>query len=357
MRVKTQSSVSVPTAALDVVEAELPLTPIQEDLISKISSLKAPERISFDLPLPDHPSLSLDYIQHAWQAIASHNPVLRTRLDVNIDHSASVGGRQSVLKNILPIQFQAPPAITSPSNSAARLVISASNNGISASVFVHRALIDDSSVAFIRRDFEMFFKGVALNRHPSLERFIRRANSKDGNAAKLFWRARLAGVRSSPLHGFPSEPRELAHNVTATMDQERSDALQKFAESSDISVRSILYAAWAFTLAVHTEAGDNRVSFSVVGRNASHTGDLGVVSFSDLLYPMVVTLNPNQSVGDLALDIAKMDTEGPKYAFIGYKAILSQASKFLEQTLVHVRFDREGVDVEVSLRSNKLWFP
>src|ERR1051326_1002612 len=104
MRVKTQSSASSPTAG-DVTEAELPLTLIQNDLLSKISSLNAPERISFDIPLPDHPLLSLDYIQHAWQAIASHNPVLRTRLDF-------VVGRQLVLKNILPIQFWSPSALT-----------------------------------------------------------------------------------------------------------------------------------------------------------------------------------------------------------------------------------------------------
>lgn len=332
----------------ELIEAELPLTPVQEQLVSMILSRKEPEYTSFGISLPEHASLSFDLIRHAWRAVASHNAVLRTRLEIRGDRKVSVGGRQCVLRHIPDVQFCQRMTLSYSGHETARLVVDTSDNSMQASVWIHRALIDDSSVPLLCKDFDLFFSSIAFSHHASLEKFIQRVISRDRNAAKLFWRAQLAGISSAPIHGLPTETKALLSNVTGVMGKTKTDMLQNFAASANVSVPSVFYTAWASTLAVHTEAGNNRVTFSVFGRDPSSPHNLNVTGPCDQTYPLVISILPDQSAKDLASGIAQADKEASSHAFIGYRSILDQAPESLQQTLVHVRSSRKSFAVEVS---------
>jgi hypothetical protein len=344
---KNMNSIFVPGVS-GLIDTELPLTPIQEEILSSILSKNEPISTSFAIPLPMNSPPSLDLIQYAWQAVASHNEVLRTQLEISDNNHFSSSNRQRVMRNIPSIQFQKSSTSSFPLRSTARLVVDTVDGKISASVHINRALVDDPSVLLIRKDFESFFDGLAFERRPSLEDFIGHTISKDINAAKLFWRVKLSAVQTAPIHGFPVDEKPLSLNVTRGMGQNEKKLLQDFATLSKTSAQSVLYAAWACTLAVHTEAGNNRVVFSAVGRASSSTENSSVVGPCNQTYPLVVDILPDQAVEDLVRHIHRANTEASNYAFIGYKSILDQASMPLEQTLVNVTLNEEGVVAEVS---------
>ena len=333
----------------ELVETELPLTPIQEQYISRIVQAKHPEFVSFKIPLPEHTTISLDLIQYAWRAVASHNEVLRTGLVLPGQPKATTGTKQRIFKYIPSVQFCQTLAVPDSKNGAAQMFVDTSTRSVSASIRIHLGLIDSSSIRMIREDFKCFFTSQAFSTHPSLEKFIKRTISRDANAAKLYWRAQLAGVLSAPIHGFPTEAKALSRSVRSIINDKETKMMQSFVDAARVSTQSIFYMAWASILAVHTEAGNNRVVFSVVGRDPSTPGNLRLVGPIDQTYPLVVDVLPDQSVSDFAGIITKKDEEASKYAFIGYDQILYQASQSLGDTVVQISHNKTSDMPSVSI--------
>ena len=317
----------------DILESSLPLTPIQREIISQINLRNESSYTSFTIPLPQDLSINADLLQHAWKAVASHNPILRTRVE-----SSSSAFRQCTMRHILPIQFlnQEEEADSTRSDIAC-MIIALFNGKISASIRIHRALIDSLSLLFINRDFESFFNGVALERSVDLEKFICRTISRDENAAKLFWQAQLAGKAMAPIHGFPVESAKLSSQVSAVFGREETSKIGQFAASCGEFVQNVFYGAWAATLSAHTEAANRLATFAVIGRDTSHHESGHLTGPVDQIYPLTVDVMPKQSLKHFLRSIAQNESHMSRFAFIGYDAILEQAVELSGLTLVTVR--------------------
>ena len=320
----------------EMIETELPLTPIQQEIIFHRSKGTEPQTICFGLDLPNHAFFSFDLIQHTWQAVASHNPVLRTQLEITDTFTFPIKGKQQILKRISLLRFSQPSVSrSSEGHEAAQLVINTEDHQTSASIHIHRALVDTASLTLIRKDFELFHMGLAFNRHSKLEKFVMRMCSKDQEKAKLFWNANLRGLASLPIHCFPPETCGPKDHVTSGLGP--IDRIRASATSLRMPIQTIFYAAWSSTLAWHTEAGNNEVYFTVIGRDRSIPRNLSVVGPADQMYPLKVVLPPNTLIRQWIGDIDHADEEASSHAFIGYKSILAESQISSRQTLVIIR--------------------
>lgn len=339
----------------DAVEAELPLTPVQEELIFKIAHSDDSETIEFQLYLPERVFSSFDLIQHTWQAVASHNPVLRTQVDLSDNLTSHTKGKQRILKRVSLLQLFRPLLSQKGRfHEAAQLVINTHNQRLSASVHLHRALIDNESIYLIRRDFELFYNGLAFDRHPRLEKFFRRTCSRDREAAELFWNANLEGLVSTPIYGLPSNATAPDVWVTAAISRDTSDQVQNLAARCKVPVRTIFHAAWASTLAWHTAAANNYIVFTVTGRDLSIPQNRFVVGNADQFYPLKVAPTQESLIGGWLNAINNADIEASSFAFIGYDSILAEGFASIGQTLVTIRSNEENPTKNVSSRCKPL---
>ena len=339
----------------DVIEVELPLTPVQEELIFKIAHSHYSEIIEFQLYLPQHVFSSFDLIQHTWQAVASHNPVLRTQVDLSDTLTSPTKGKQRILKRVSLLQlFQPLLSQKGRFHEAAQLVIKTQNQRLEASVHLHRALIDNESIYFIRRDFELFYNGLAFDRHPNPEKFFRRTNSRDREAAELFWNVNLEGLISAPIYGLPSNATAPDVWITAAMSRDTSDQVQNLAARCNVPVRTIFHAAWASTLTWHTAAANNSIVFTVTGRDLSIPQNRFVVGNADQFYPLKVAPIQGSLMSGWLSDINTADIEASSFAFIGYDSILAKGFASGGQTLVTIRSKEDNPTKNVSFRCNPL---
>lgn len=321
----------------------LPLTPAQEELLCLINTHNQSPYVSFRLPIPEHLSPSIDLIRHAWRAVASHNPNLRARLD-----RSSGQWKLHISRHIPDIESPSPAATRQTDHSrSARLTVSLSDGRLWAWIEVHRALIDDQSLPLICDDFESFLHGVALSQHTDFESFIDRTAKRDQNAAKLYWRAQPFDIATAPIHGFPTRITTLSSYAVNSLSKEETLRVHEFAAACQEPIHSVLYAAWAATLASHTESGTNLITFAVTGRHTSLDRNEHLVGPGDQIYPLVVDTNPAQLLTDMIKSIASADRNAAKYAFIGYNAILDQLVEPEGPTLVAIRTNRQGYPLEV----------
>jgi hypothetical protein len=336
----------------DAVEAELPLTPVQEELIFKIAHSHVSETIEFQLYLPDRVFSSFDLIQHTWQAVASHNPVLRTQVNLS---DTPTNGKQRILKRVSLLQLFRPLLSQQGGfHEAAQLVIKTYNQRLSASVHLHRALIDNESIYLIRRDFELFYNGLAFDRHPRPEKFFRRTCSRDREAAELFWNVKLEGLASTPIYGLPSNATAPDVWVTTAMIRDTSDQVQNLAARCKVPVRTIFHAAWASTLAWHTAAANNYIVFTVTGRDLSIPQNRFVVGNADQFYPLKVAPTQETLISGWLNAINNADIEASGFAFIGYDSILTEGFASIGQTLVTIRSHEDNPTKNVSFCCNPL---
>ena len=338
----TKSTFKEPLAKIS--GTELPLTPGQEELISLIIARNEPAYLSFGLPIPERISPSIDLVRHTWRAVASHNPNLRAWLDLS-----SGQWKLRISRNIPDIELFNPAAASQIDHSrAARLTVSLSEGRVCAWIEVHRALIDDQSLPLIYDDFESFLSGLALSPHIDFERFIIRTALRDQNAAKLYWRAQPVDIATAPIHGFPTRATTLSSYAVNSLSEEETLRVHEFSAACHESIHSVLYAAWAATLASHTESGTNLVTFAVTGRHTSYDQDEQLVGPGDQIYPLVVDTNPVQPLTNMIKSIASANENAAKHAFIGYNAILEQSLEPEGPTLVAIRMNPRGYPLEVS---------
>ena len=218
---------------------------------------------------------------------------------------------------------------------------------------VHRALIDDHSLPLICDDFESFLNGVALSRHTDFESFIDRTATRDQNAAKLYWRAQRVDVATAPIHGFLTRITTLSSYAVNSLSEQETLRVHEFSVACQAPLHSVLYAAWAVTLANHTESATSLVTFAVTGRHTSHNRDENLVGPGDQIYPLVVDTNPVQSLTNMVKNIASADESAAKHAFIGYSAILEQSIEPEGPTLVAIRMNPKGYPLEVCHSSDR----
>ncbi|WP_164018189.1 non-ribosomal peptide synthetase [Pyxidicoccus trucidator] len=142
----------------------------------------------------------------------------------------------------------------------------------------HHLLLDGWSLSPVLQDVFVLFDAVASGREPKLPTrppyrdYIAWLQRRDTEADDAFWRSALQGFSSpTPLpadtHVTPPEGQHAAqHMLEVALTVEQSNALQAFARQHQLTLSTLMMAAWGFVLGRHSGEQDVVFGNTVAGR-------------------------------------------------------------------------------------------
>ncbi|KAL2201513.1 hypothetical protein P885DRAFT_27215 [Corynascus similis CBS 632.67] len=203
-------------------------------------------------------------------------------------------------------------------------------NGAVLAVTMHHALFDYWSNGFLIDDLSAALRGeVTLPQRPAYASFVRHvfALQKDEqDQLREFWRQKLNGVPSTVL-GLPdSGAGEGAEHVAVETVLTRD--VQAAAAAHRITVGSLLYAAWALVLTMHSTGGrDGDVVFGATlsGRDAPVKGIADMAGPTIATVPLRVRVDGNATLLDLARAVQDDVWDAAPRAQFGLRNILKEA--------------------------------
>ncbi|NPC78897.1 non-ribosomal peptide synthase/polyketide synthase [Pyxidicoccus fallax] len=279
------------------VEDLYPLSPLQQGLL--FHTVLSPESgVYFEqLAWTVSGSLSVEHFRQAWQALVDRTPILRT--------SFAWSDLESPLQVVhahaeLPweqLDWRTLPASEQKARFARLLVedrargfdlrkaplmrMTAVRLGEDTWRFLwshHHLLLDGWSLSPVLQDVFVLFDAMASGREPRLPSrppyrdYIAWLQRRDTEADDAFWRAELQGFTApTPLpadtHATPPEGQHAAqHMLEVALTVEQSDTLQAFARQHQLTLSTLMMAAWGFVLGRHSGEQDVVFGNTVAGR-------------------------------------------------------------------------------------------
>ncbi|KAI9691601.1 MAG: NRPS [Bathelium mastoideum] len=294
------------TATIQVDKAAVqdayPCSSLQEGLITL--SIRHPgsyvARNAFRLA----PKVRLDLFKAAWQKTVDEIDILRTR----IIHMKSSAFLQVVLQG-QAVNWHTADDLTELSKSELLLpehngspltqftIVQSKDSNERYFVFsIHHALYDGWSMPMVLERFQSnYSQGAATVPKVPYARFIKYLLQNKPQASDTFWKTRLAG--SSPLH-FPSAPIEDPEYSPKNQTHTHVANLSRTNVRSDITMPTIIRAAWAALLGAYTGSEDVVFGQTLAGR------DISVPGVTDILGPTLTTV-PTRVQVDRTLTVAQ----------------------------------------------------
>lgn len=197
-------------------------------------------------------------------------------------------------------------------------------------VSMHHALFDYWSNNFLLDDLEAMLANKPLVERPSLANFVQHVQDQDHEELESFWRRRLQDSVPSLLGHQSTE-----HTVVKT---DISVDLHSFALLHKVSLGSLVYAAWAIVLALHTAQNDVIFGVTLSGRDAAVSGVLDMAGPTINTVPFRLQIDPESTALDFAKAIQDDLWKHSTPALLGLRNILraSGTRSSLYDTLVNI---------------------
>ncbi|KAK3368413.1 non-ribosomal peptide synthetase [Podospora didyma] len=256
-----------------------PCSPLQEGLVALANKQNGAYVAVNILKLPSQ--INLDRFKTAWQQVVDETDTLRTR----IVHTDAAGFMQ-VVASPEPINWHRESALDEAVAIGKRL---GSQNGGSLTQYtivdgvesgrcfvwaIHHALYDGWSLPLIVKRAQDLYNGytsISGPSRPSYAGFIQYLAHRDMVASEQFWRDSLDSA-SSITH-FPQLPSIVALDHVSTFKSEtRQVKLSRSDILADITVPTLIRAAWAIVLSAYTAANDVVFGETLAGRNVDVQG-------------------------------------------------------------------------------------
>ncbi|OJD14205.1 hypothetical protein AJ78_05419 [Emergomyces pasteurianus Ep9510] len=288
------------------------------------------------------PCPSIDRLAYTWQAVASHNPVLRT--------SIKSGGTDQepcliVLRRAAPIRIQGNSdrgTYKSTSTKTAELTVILNETGVTLHLRILRILVDRKSLALICRDFDLFYHGLSCDPHDHFKYYIRHITERDDQSALSYWRNLMNGTVTSLSYGFPTNTSCRRNTFTSNLHENLVRSIFDFLDAHSVSVRDFVHAVWSLVQYRHTAATDGTAVFAVTGRDTSVPGYDTIVGQAELCYPLKLVIEHNLTLLGWIRHVSKVDQQASRNAFIGYNKIQGQILPVQPQVCLTVS---EGLDI------------
>lgn len=197
-------------------------------------------------------------------------------------------------------------------------------------VTMHHALFDYWSNEFLLEDLVATMRGQQPTGRPSFSNFVHSFKQQDQSEMQMFWKSKLQGATPC-LMGH-----QIANN--GMVEVEITDNLQALTSTHKISPGSLIYAAWAIVLSMHTAQSDVVFGATLSGRDAAVAGILDMAGPTINTIPFRVQIDHDQSLLSLARSIQDDIWDYSTPAQLGLRNILhaSGANADLYDTLVNV---------------------
>ncbi|PYH49275.1 acetyl-CoA synthetase-like protein [Aspergillus saccharolyticus JOP 1030-1] len=279
------------------VEDASPCTPLQEGLVSM--SLKKQgsyvARVTFQLPR----NTDLERLQNAWRQMLQNNPILRT-VFVSTE---SDGVMQLVMKtqeslvemcHCDEVEARAAQFTFLPGRQSNLMLLTPGSEDKAPTLtwVLHHAVYDGWSFHQYLAEVNNRYYGSTPAPVRSFVKFIRHLRKMDNHAAQTFWAQYLRGAQ---LCDFPPAPVTESEGISATVRMERKFEVPQRV-TSDITVATVVRAAWAVVIARFTGMKDVVFASTMSGRNVGLKGIDCVRGPTIATIPVRVQLDPNVTV-------------------------------------------------------------
>lgn len=305
----------VPTG--DVMDV-YPCSPLQEATVASTMIKRGAYVHQHVLRLPD--SIDESRFMHAWEQVTQNNPIMRTRI-VNIEICGTV---QAVLsesvswaKPTCSLQEYLADDIAVPlswGKPLSRHAIFRPQNpdGHTFTYFIwtaHHALYDGWSEGLMFEQLEHAYLGNSLPELVPYSHYIRllRSTRSDDAACSAFWGEQLSGEPATTFPLLPSRtytPKPNRHVVRDfTINDTVGTSTLATASTSEISVTTIIRAAWALTVARYANAEDIVFGTTLSGRNAPIPNITRVNGPTIITVPVKVHIDRSRSISRFLEDV------------------------------------------------------
>ncbi|MTE14115.1 non-ribosomal peptide synthetase [Nocardia aurantiaca] len=351
-----------------------PATPLQSGMM--FHALFDPDAVdvyTVQLVLDLEGAVDASRLRSAAAAVLERHANLRTAFDVDVagvpvqivtgeavlpwrevDLSAAAGDDERLLdvERTMPFDLTAPPLLRF-------LLLRLGDGRTRFAVTCHHLLLDGWSIPLLLREIMAGYAGFAVEPSHPYRRYVEWLVRQDNSLSRQVWAKALAGVTEPTLladtaavHAPAGLPQERAFDL----DEAQTRALTLLAAEFEVTINTVVQAAWAILLARTTDRDDILFGTTVSGRPADLTGVENIVGLFINTIPVRIRLAPGESVGALLRRVQREQFELTSHHHLGLPDISAQTGigeRDLFDTLLVV--ESYPVD-EAKLRSDALAF-
>lgn len=314
-----------------------PCTALQEGLLA-MTARRSGQYVSRSiLQLQD--SIDPDRLRKAWRTTVDRFPILRTRV-VDIPGQGLV---QVVLSHLnwrsgTDIDIYVREDECEPMGLATELCRAAiiSQHFI---LTIHHCLYDGNVLQMVLDEVEAQYMGKTGMLITPFQNFIQHLTKIDGEKAAMFWRQELL---KSELSQFPAVPAP-RYEPVANRDMQHTILLDW--PRNEMTPSTIIRSAWAILAAAYTSSDGIVFGATVSGRQVGMRGILNSVGPTISSVPIGITLNGDETVGELQARIQRQTLAMIPFEQYGLRNIQHASGRVkdpLFQTLLVVQPVAEG---------------
>ena len=191
----------------------------------------------------------------------------------------------------------------------------------------HHILMDGWCRPLLIGDVFNLFKSYREGKDPGQKRlpayrdYIAWLQRQDEKKAEAFWHADLSGFSGSHELGIKLNKRELLKGEEpfgekrAGIGRELTDKLEKLARDQQVTLNTVLMAAWALVLRSYTGHSDVMFGSTVSGRPAELPGVENMIGLFINTLPVRVQINNEETVADYLVRLQKRQLELRDYEY------------------------------------------
>lgn len=186
---------------------------------------------------------------------------------------------------------------------------------------LHHAIYDGWSARLVLEAVQAAYLGAEEPATVPFSRFMRYVTESDADASAEFWRQHTAGAehasfpRRSPADG-GAKKEEDWNRIRQTLPLP-----QGASAAHDVTVNTLLRAAWALTLARHADADDVVFGVTVSGRNAPLNNIERVMGPTFATVPLHLHVDLGQDLGDFIQGIQQQSIDAIPHEQLGLQRI------------------------------------
>ncbi|MFI1919862.1 amino acid adenylation domain-containing protein [Nocardia sp. NPDC020380] len=195
-------------------------------------------------------------------------------------------------------------------------------------VTCHHLLLDGWSIPLLLREIMAGYAGYAIEDPPPYRRFVEWLARQDNASSRRAWADALAGLTAPALladtpaaHAPGGLPREQAFDLNPAQTQ----ALTRLAAESEVTINTVVQAAWAILLARTTDRDDVVFGTTVSGRPAELAGVENIVGLFINTIPVRIRLAAGESVGALLRRVQREQFALTAHHHLGLSDISAQS--------------------------------
>jgi amino acid adenylation domain-containing protein/non-ribosomal peptide synthase protein (TIGR01720 family) len=283
-----------------------PCTPLQEGLMALSISQPGTYTVQKTFELPA--SVNVNQYCFAWDAVFKENPILRSR----IVQTKDMGMLQVVMDDLIEWHFgenldgyldQDHSKAMGLQDRLTRYAIVDDKVKRYMVWTAHHAVYDGWSLPLIAQAVDRAYRGLSALYHPPFSHFIRSIMEVDHEAAVNYWRSQLSGFVTTD---FPSL-QSMKVKPCASIAVDKIFKVKR-AIPSNITISTIIRAAWAILVARHSGTQDVVFGATLNGRNAPVHGIDNLVGPTITTVPVRIILDDHQTPSEFLAQVQKQAT-------------------------------------------------